>query len=279
MALDSKVVLITGCSSGIGKALCEEFHQKGCRVVATARRLETLDELKSQGMEVEQLDVNNNEEINRVVETVIEREGKIDILINNAGYALIGPSIEIPEDDLLLQLKTNVIAPVTLAKKVAPSMRKNGAGIIVNIGSVSGVVSSPFAGAYCASKAAVHSLSDALRMELSPFGIQVVTVQPGAIRSQFGENAAEKASDVLRSDSWYQSIRKKILERARLSQTNATPTKIFARDLARLILKENPPSVIRLGNQSIFLPVMKFLLPRFILDRLMTKKFGINSLH
>lgn len=278
MVLTDRVVLITGCSSGIGDALCREFHQRGDRVVATARRIESLESLQSEGILTERLDVNNSDDIDRVVETILKREGKIDILINNAGFGLMKPAIELSNSDLLSQFQTNAIAPLALARKVFPSMRDRGSGIIVNTGSISGIIPTPFAGAYCASKAALHALSDAMRMELSPFGIQVITVQPGAIQSQFGENAAAKVSGSLQSNSAYQSIQDRILQRATVSQINATPTDRFAKQLVDRLVKSNPPAVIRLGKQSFFLPLLKLFLPLPTLDRLLKQKFGLSSM-
>ncbi len=279
MKLNNKIVLITGSSSGIGEALCEEFHKKGCSVIATARNIASLEKLKAKGIHTEQMNVNKQDDITRVIKTIIEREGRIDILINNAGFALIGPTIELTDSDLRTQFETNVIAPLALAREVAPVMRKNKTGMIVNIGSISGIVSSPFSGAYCASKAALHSLSDTLRMELSPFGIKLVTVQPGAIKSGFGKTASKLASDILKPDSWYISIQDKIISRAEISQNNATPTNKFASRLVKSLLKDNPSSVLRFGKKSFYLPRMKCLVPRSILDSIMNKKFGIASIN
>jgi short-subunit dehydrogenase len=279
MNSNETVVLITGCSSGIGAALCEEFHQKGCRVIATARRLESLEKLQSKGMEIQQLDVNNQDDIERIAHTYSKRGVKIDILINNAGFAVIGPTIELSDADLRSQLETNVIAPLALIREIAPAMRENGNGVIVNIGSISGLVSTPFSGAYCASKAALHALSDTLRMELAPFKIKVVTVQPGAIKSRFGEAASKRASDLLKPESWYTSVQDKIINRAEISQVDATPANEFTKKLVKLLLKNNPPPIIRLGKKSLFLPAMKFLLPRSVFDHILNKKFGLTLMN
>lgn len=278
MEQSKQVVLITGCSSGIGAALSREFHRKSCHVIATARRIESIEKLRIEGLDTEQLDINNHEEIDRVVASILNDKGRIDLLINNAGYALIGPTVELSNSQLQSQLETNVLSPLALIRAVAPSMKNNGKGTIVNIGSISGVVSTPFSGAYCASKAALHSLSDALRMELLPFGIKVITVQPGGIKSHFGKAASKTASDIFKPDSWYKSVRAGIIGRAEVSQIKATPANIFATDLVNFILKENPPPIIRLGKKSWFLPTMKQLLPTAILDRIFIKKFGIDSI-
>ena len=273
-----KMVIITGCSSGIGKALAEEFHRNGCRVVATARRLESIADLKEKGMSTYSLDVTNGDEVNLVINEVLGKEGRIDILVNNAGYGLIGPIIDIPEKELNVQFQTNVMAPLLIARKVAPAMKNQGGGLILNMGSISGVVTTPFSGAYCASKAALHALSDALRMELSPFGIDVVSVQPGAIKSEFGETARTITSRILRTDSWYRSIEDAIKTRAKISQMDATPAEDFAKALVSAISGKKPPAVVRIGKKSLWLPLLKQLMPIRVLDKIMGKKFGLNRI-
>jgi NAD(P)-dependent dehydrogenase (short-subunit alcohol dehydrogenase family) len=137
-------------------------------------------------------------------------------------------------------------------------------------------LTTPFAGAYGASKAALHRLSDALRVELAPFGIQVVTVQPGAIASQFSQNAQTPAASSLKADSWYGAIADKIQMRVTLSQQNATPADDFAQRLIAKVTQSPVPAEIRLGKKSLQLPLMKRWLPVKILDRLLAKRFGLR---
>jgi len=273
-----KVVLITGCSSGIGRALSEEFHRRGHRVVATARRLESLDDLKAKGITTEQLDVTNLEDASRVVAKVLAAENRIDVLVNNAGYGLFGPMLDITEEELCKQFRTNVVGPLSLTRLVAPPMRKNGSGLIVNIGSISGIVTTPFAGAYCASKAALHSITDALRMELAPYGIVLLTVQAGGIETNFGNASSESARRVLTDQSWFAPLKHSILARAKISQENAMASADFAARLVDIIESPKPPAIVRLGRRSITLPLMKQLLPTRLLDEGMRKRFGLNRL-
>ena len=276
--MGTKVVFITGCSTGIGRALCEEFHRRGLRVIATARRLDSIADLQAKGIATHALDVQNTDQVTQVVDAVVEQEKSIDVLVNNAGYALIGPSIEISEQELLMQFKTNVFATLVLAQKIAPVMRERGKGLILNIGSISGIATTPFSGAYCATKAALHALSDALRMELSVFGIKVVTVQPGAIRTRFGESAKATVARVLKPASWYRSVEDAIISRAELSQVDATPAEEFARKLVASVMVENPPPIIRIGKKSLILPLLKKLVPTNTLDGIFKKKFGLMQM-
>lgn len=274
----SRVVLITGCSSGIGRGLSEEFARRGYRVVATARNIEAISDLRSRGLTTHQLDVTDAAQAANVVQTVLSECGSIDILVNNAGYGLFGPSLEILEDELIAQMKTNVVAPILMARLVAPSMRRKGNGTIVNIGSVSGIVTTPFAGVYCSSKAALHALSDALRFELAPFGIRVITVQAGGIQSNFGNASAVSAARVLKADSWYAKLRDSIHARAGLSQIGAMPAGKFAAKVVSAVESSRPASILWLGKHSSSLPILRAALPTSWFDAIMRKQFGLNQL-
>jgi short-subunit dehydrogenase len=146
----------------------------------------------------------------------------------------------------------------------------------VNIGSVSGVLVTPFAGAYCASKAAVHALTDALRLELAPFSIEVMEVQPGAIASSFGANASQQAEQLIDEASPWWPIRDGIRARANASQDNPTPTSHFARNLLNAVQRKSRPNLLRLGNGSRSMPLLAALLPKALLENVLKKRFGLN---
>ncbi|MHB8137117.1 MAG: SDR family NAD(P)-dependent oxidoreductase [Smithellaceae bacterium] len=271
----NSVVLISGCSSGIGLSLTHEFSSRGCRVFATARKPEVIEHLKKEKIEIAALDVTNQKSIDACVAEVIARAGKIDVLVNNAGYALIGPMIDLSIDDLRHEFETNVIGLVALTKAVAPQMIKQQSGLIVNIASVSGICATPFAGAYCATKAAVNLLSVSMRIELAPFGICVVTVQPGAIKSKFGEAAANSIK--LGENSVYAPLSRCVEARAMSSQKDPTTAEEFSQKLVDKLFLKTIPKIIRLGRQSIRLPLVAAL-PANPFDRLMSKTFGLNKL-
>lgn len=273
-----KVILITGCSSGIGKSLSLSLNNIGHKVYATARNVKTLADLAEKSIYTFQLDVSIDDDIDRVVQLIIKTEGRIDILINNAGYGLIGPIVEIPDEEIKHQFNTNLFGPLKLINKIVPVMKSNGNGVIVNIGSISGLATTPFSGAYCATKAALHSISDALRMELFPFGIKVVTVQPGGIKTNFGSAASKTVERIFKSDSIYSKLEKEIKTRADISQLNATSLESFTIKLVDKILQKNPPSIIRMGNRSISLPFLRFFLPTKLYDKIMMNKFGLSKL-
>jgi NAD(P)-dependent dehydrogenase (short-subunit alcohol dehydrogenase family) len=276
MNTNAPVVLISGCSTGIGRALAIEFSARNWRVFATARKQAAIDDLKTQNVEICALDVTNEKSITTCVDSIMAKAGRIDVLINNAGLLLIGPLIELDAGELRHQFETNVIGLASLVRAVAPHMIGRKSGKIVNISSISGVLPTPFAGAYCSTKAAVTALSESLRMELAPFGIQVVTVQPGGIKSNLSGNADNNLDRFKKSP--YGPIHSFIVARANASQENATPVEHFAKKLVDRLVKKKTPVLIRLGEGSTLLPfIAKF--PLIFIDALLSKKFGLHRLH
>jgi short-subunit dehydrogenase len=277
--MSNKTVLITGCSSGIGAALAKECKMQGLHVIATARNPKNLSDLKALEIECLQLDVNSQEDINSLLEHLKNTSQAIDFIINNAGFGTMIPMADLNPEDLLAQFQTNVFSIVNLTNALIPSMVERRSGCIVNIGSVSGILTTPFAGAYCASKSALHSISEAYRMELAPFGIKVLIVQPGAIASAFGENASEVTEGLIHENSMYKQIETAIRKRANASQERPSSAESFASQLVKQMLKDNPPSVMRIGNGAKVLPLLPRLLPSRLLDKILSKPFQLNKLN
>lgn len=272
----SQTIVITGCASGIGRALAEEFHRRGHVVYATDRQWVPLKSLADRGMRTLELDVTDPEDIQGLVRRLDADGATPDLLINNAGFGAMGPLVELPMDTLHRQFEVNVFAVVALIQAIAPRMMERRAGRIVNISSVSGVLATPFAGAYCSSKAAVNAISDSLRVELAPFGVQLLTVQPGGIRSSFGDTASLGAK--LLPGSRYQALAHAIAARAQSGQENATPAEEFARRMVDKVLEQSPKPVIRIGEKSLQVPLMKKWLPSVVLDRLLMRRFQLHTL-
>ena len=272
-------VLITGCSSGIGAAMARELKQRGHRVYATARRPETLAPLSGLGIETIALDVNDEDTIAAAFDKVREDAGQLDMLINNAGFSQVGAVLDLTREDLRRQYETNVIAPVAVTRAALPLLRAaaacNGKAMVVNVGSIVGVFTTPFAGAYCSSKAAIHALSDAMRMELKPFGINVVMVQPGGVKSAFGDHAEEAVR--LPDDSVYKPMEAGILARAQAGQRGAVPADEFVSRVIDDLLASKTPAIIRGGKNSTRLPLMKRWLPTTVFDNLLAKAFGLDG--
>ncbi len=275
-----KTILITGCSSGIGAALAREFGKRGHRVYATARRAEALAALEADGIHGLVLDVNDDASITQALATVSREAGHLDLLVNNAGFSQVGAVVDLTREDLRRQFETNVIAPMAVTGQAVPLLRaavaKNGRAVVANVGSIVGLFTTPFAAAYCSSKAAVHSLTDALRMELAPFGIHVVSIQPGGVRSSFGEHA--EAAIRLPEDSIYKPVEAGIRARAQAGQQGATPAEDFVVPVAEALLGNSPPRVIRGGANSVRLPLLKRWLPAAMFDAKLSKLFGLDAL-
>lgn len=273
-----RTALVTGCSTGIGRAVARELHAQGLLVYATARKPIDLAELCSAGLRTAALDVDCETSIQALLQRLEQDGAAVDLLVNNAGFGVMGPLAELPVAELQRQFQTNVFSLMAITQALLPPMFGSGRGCIVNIGSVSGVTATPFSGAYCASKAAVHSLSDSLRMELAPFGIHVVTVQPGGIQSEFGATATatlDATSDG--RPSRYAAVSDAIAERARASQDGAMPAETFARQLVNAVLSDKPPSILRIGKHSRTLPALAHL-PSRARDALLSRRFGLARL-
>jgi len=195
MAEPSKAVLITGCSSGIGRATALRLVRSGWRVYATARRPEAIAELQDAGCRTLALDVTSEPSMSTAVEEVERAEGAVGVLINNAGYSQSGAIETVSIDAARRQFETNVFGLVRLTQLVLPKMRAQRWGKIVNVGSMGGRVTFPGGGYYHATKHALEAISDALRFELRGFGIDVILLEPGLITTDFGEVAAASMSE------------------------------------------------------------------------------------
>ena len=189
MAAVSKAVLITGCSTGIGRATAEHLAVKGWKVYATARNTDDIADFAASGCELLTLDVTDEGSMRAAVGEVERREGAVGVLINNAGYSQFGAVEEVSMEKVRRQFETNVFGLVRMCQLALPGMRRQGYGRIVNISSMGGKFTFPGGGYYHASKHAVESLSDALRFEVAGFGVEVIVMEPGLIRTSFADTA------------------------------------------------------------------------------------------
>ena len=269
-------VLITGCSSGIGEALAHRFIDAGWTVFATARKAEALEKLASRGAHPVSMDLVDEASITSAVTKVLAHTSQIDMLINNAGYGAMAPLAEIPMDEMRRQFQANVFGQLAVIQAMIPSMIHSGHGHIINIGSVSGVLPTPFSGAYAASKSAFHAASDALRLELAPFGISVVLVQPGGIASKFSANAEAQLEKTTQGLNHYAKSMDAILRRTRISQESAMPVDQFTEKLMDLLLKKSIPPLIRLGTHSTLMPFLQKWVPIRRRDAILMKKFKLQ---
>jgi NADP-dependent 3-hydroxy acid dehydrogenase YdfG len=190
----SDPVLITGCSTGIGRATALRLAKKGHNVYATARKLESIADLEAKGCKLLALDVMDEQSMQAAVSTVVEREGSVGALVNNAGYSQSGAIETVELDAVRKQFETNVFGLIRMCQLVLPSMRERGEGRIVNMSSMGANLVFPGGGIYHATKFAVEAISDALRWEVKGFGVHVVSIQPGLIKTDFATAAGQSMS-------------------------------------------------------------------------------------
>lgn len=275
---DHKVVLVTGCAKGgIGFEYCKAFAEQNCRVYASdiPGRVDDMLDLKSDKIETVELDVSSDESVSSAVDAIISKYGRIDILVNNAGIGSAGPLAEISLQAVRKAWEINTLGQLRLVQKVAPFMASQGNGTIVNIGSVVGKVPTPWAGSYCASKAAVHAMSNALRVELRPFGINLVLVVPGAIRSNIGNASI----DSLGKQDWnlYKDFKEAIADRAKASQSGkATDSSVFAKHVVKKVLSRKPPRQIVFGHMTSLFALLSWS-PLWVRDLFFSNRFGLNK--
>lgn len=198
-------VFITGSSTGIGLETARLFRDKGAKVVATARKPEVLADEESENLVAIACDVTDAASVDGAVVEAEKRMGPIDAVINNAGYGQPGPIEEVTEEEVRAQFDTNVFGALRVIRATTPLLRERGRGTIVNISSLGGKISSPFLGIYSATKFALEAISDSLRVELRPFGVRVVIIEPGPIKTEFGERARSESDRFLKNpdDSAY----------------------------------------------------------------------------
>jgi len=209
----SKAVLITGCSTGIGRATAERLAANGWTVYASARNLDNIADLREAGCRLVPLDVCNEDSMRAAVRVVEEAEGAVGVLINNAGYGQEGPVEEVPMEVIRRQFETNVFGLVRLTQLALPGMRRQRWGKIVNLSSMGGRLTFPGGGFYHATKHAVEALSDALRFEVRPFGIDVIVIEPGPIKTRFGDTATGSLKTLGAADSPYRAFNALVAQR------------------------------------------------------------------
>jgi NADP-dependent 3-hydroxy acid dehydrogenase YdfG len=203
MAAVSKAVVITGCSTGIGRATAELLAERGHTVYATARRTESIEDLEAKGCKTLALDVTDEASMQAAVNAVEEREGAVGALVNNAGYSQSGAVESVKLDDVRAQFETNVFGLLRMCQLVLPGMREQRHGRIVNVSSMGGKLVFPGGGIYHATKHAVEALSDALRFEVTGFGVDVVIIEPGLITTHFAEAASSALASGTEGDGPY----------------------------------------------------------------------------
>jgi NAD(P)-dependent dehydrogenase (short-subunit alcohol dehydrogenase family) len=269
----SKAVLVTGCSSGIGKATALTLVKAGLPTWASARNLESISDLASAGCRVVQLDVTDEESRVRAVKAVEAEHGAVGALVNNAGYGQTGPVEEVTLEMYQRQFDTNVFGLIRMCQLVLPNMRAQGYGTIVNVGSAAGLVTPPTSSAYSMTKYSLEALVDAMRIEVGVFGVRVVLLEPGAVRSRFMEtgNATTPRSVPGPYDAFKDNV-EKMAERAHRPGVRAVKD---SDDVAKVALKaitaRRPKARYKIGSQARVAPLVRRLVGDRTWDRMMLR--------
>ena len=280
----TKTILITGASSGIGRDAALALARAGHHVIAAARRVPALEAVRAAhiaatgSITVLQLDLDDPASIATAVAEVdrITKGRGLDALVNNAGYATAGALAELSDRDLRAQFETNVFGLMSLTRAVLPSMLARGSGRIVNVSSVSGRVPAPILGAYHASKYALEALSDALRMEVSPFGVQVVIVEPGTIRTEFASRTLSEVAGGPSEGSRYAAVYARAADIEATFDRMAGGTAPVVKAISRAVLAKRPSARYIAPRRFAALIAMVRVMPTCWLDAIMRRTFGLT---
>jgi NADP-dependent 3-hydroxy acid dehydrogenase YdfG len=278
----SKAVLITGCSSGIGHATASRLASDGWTVYATARRPETLADLERSGARTLALDVTDEASMSAAVDAVIQAEGAVGVLINNAGYSQSGAVESVPVASVRRQFETNVFGLLRMCQLVLPGMRSQHWGRIVNLSSMGGRLTFPGGGIYHASKYAVEAISDALRFEVRGFGVEVIVIEPGLIVTNFGDTAAGSVGEAA-GDGAYAGFNRGVARavenvyKGPLARFGAGPEAV-ASTIAGALGAERPRTRYPVTASARIMMAQRRLLPDRLWDLLMRTQFPVPKL-
>ncbi|WP_406683618.1 SDR family oxidoreductase [Seonamhaeicola sp. MEBiC1930] len=266
----SKVILITGGSSGIGKSIGEFLTSKDYIVYGTSRNPDNYKESK---FPILALDVKNVVSIQETVQAVLEKEGRLDVLINNAGAGITGPIEETPEEQIKNNFDTNFFGPINVIKAVLPQMRKQKGGLIINVTSIAGYMGLPYRGIYSASKGALELITEAFRMEIKEFNIKMTNVAPGDFATNI---AAGRYHAPLLEDSPYKTSYGNTLELMNEHVDSGSNPNVMAKEVFKIINTPNPKVHYKVGEfMQKFSIVLKRILPDKVYEKLLMNHYKL----
>ena len=273
----SKAVLITGCSTGIGRATAIRLAERGWTVYATARNIGSIADLADSGCKLLPLDVCDEASMQAAVSTIETAEGGVGVLVNNAGYSQDGAIEEVPIDEVRRQFETNVFGLARLTQLVLPGMRRQGWGRIINVSSMGGRLTFPGGGYYHATKHAVEAISDALRFEVRPFGIDVVVIEPGAIRTAFEETSLSTMSP--NGDSPYGELNEVVTKRVQATYRGrlAAEPSVVAKVIEKAASARRPKTRYVITAGARMLLMTRRVLPDRAFDALLRTQFRVGK--
>ena len=265
-----RCAIVTGASSGIGKATALELHQNGWNVYAGARRTDRMEPLADKGISSLSLDVTSEDSMATFVQNVLDSEGRIDALINNAGYGSYGALEDVPLKEARQQFEVNVFGLARMIQLVLPTFREQQAGRIINIWSIGGTLGEPHGAWYHATKFAVEGLSDSIRMELAQFGIDVVVIQPGAIQTEWSGIARARLAQISANGPYGELAEKHAAMLERFDSRGSTP-EVVSRIALQACTTRRPKTRYRVGQAAHAMAWLRRLLPDRSFDRLMLR--------
>jgi len=278
--MTKKVALVTGASSGIGEATARQLQKAGFIVYGAARRTDRMSDLAASGVRTLPLDVTSETSVGDAVAEIIAAEGRIDVLVNNAGYGSYGALEDVPMEEARAQIEVNVFGLARLTQLVLPHMRAQHSGTIVNISSMGGRFATPMGAWYHASKYAVEGLSDALRLELKRFGIDVVIIEPGSIRTDWGAIAAGRLR-ATSSDGPYaeqaDAMATSLERSSRPGNRMASPATVIGKAVTKAATARRPRTRYRVGFGASPLIFLNRLLPDRTFDALVKRSSGVPA--
>ncbi|AVO60101.1 oxidoreductase [Pseudomonas chlororaphis] len=275
--MNCKVALVTGASSGIGEATALKLKALGYTVYAAARRVERMHPLAQAGLHVLPLDVTDDASMQACVQDILARSGRIDVLVNNAGYGSYGAVEDVPSDEARAQFEVNVFGAVRLIQLVLPQMRAQRSGTIINITSMGGKMHTPLGAWYHGTKFALEAISDCLRLEVQPFGIDVVVIEPGGIKTEWADIAAQKVVET--SGRGPYAPQAQAMARSMVGQTSRkyqSPPQVIADTIARAVSARRPKTRYAVGFGAKPLIFLRRLLSDRAFDALMRLATGIS---
>ena len=273
----NKTALVTGASSGIGEETARTLHKLGYTVYAAARRTDRLKQLTAIGIHALTMDVTDDESMSSGIEKIITETGRIDVLVNNAGYGSYGAIEDVSLDEARRQFEVNVFGLARLIQLVLPHMRAQRYGNIINISSMGGRLTTPLGGWYHATKYAVEALSDALRMETAPFGIDVVVIEPGGIRTEWSGIAADHLEETAEGSAYASQI-KAVANSMRSESTNKrqSPPSVIADTVEKIVTARKPRTRYVVGFAAKPLVTLRRILPDRAFDRVISAALGVR---
>ena len=276
--MTTKVALVTGGSSGIGEATALKLQELGYTTYAAARRVQRMEHLTTTGIRPLAMDVTDEESMESGVKHILAEEGRIDVLVNNAGYGSYGALEDVPMSEARSQFEVNVFGAARLIQLVLPHMREQRSGTIINITSMGGKIYTPLGAWYHATKFALEALSDCLRMEVEPFGINVVVIEPGGINTEWGGIAAQKLRTV--SGSGPYADQAGAVAESLTSETNRrrqSPPTVIANAIARAVTAHRPKTRYAVGYGARPMIFLHEVLPNRWFDAFMRRATGVPS--